>query len=74
MCFQEWIQGGGDSQMAIVTMVMEMNNIIFSGIETHPTKNHDQIEKGKKGTRQVMELMKKKIQHCFDGRSKTWRV
>ena len=30
--------------MAIVTMVMEMNNIIFSGIETHPTKNHDQIE------------------------------
>lgn len=36
--------GGGDSQMAIVTMVMEMNNIIFTGFETHPTKNHDQIE------------------------------
>lgn len=36
--------GGGDSQMAIVTMVMEMNNIIFTGFETHPTKNHDQIQ------------------------------
>lgn len=36
--------GGGDSQMAIVTMVMEMNNIIFCGFETHGTKNHDQIE------------------------------
>ena len=36
--------GGGDSQMAIVTMVMEMNNIIFCGFETHPTKNHDQIQ------------------------------
>jgi len=36
--------GGGDSQMAIVTMVMEMNNIIFTGFETHGTKNHDQIQ------------------------------
>ena len=36
--------GGGDSQMAIVTMVMEMNNIVFTGFETHGTKNHDQIE------------------------------
>jgi len=36
--------GGGDSQMAIVTMVMEMNNIIFCGFETHGTKNHDQIQ------------------------------
>ncbi len=35
--------GGGDSQMAIVTMVMEMNNLIFTGFETYPTKNHDQI-------------------------------
>lgn len=36
--------GGGDSQMAIVTMVMEMNNIIFCGFESHGTKNHDQVE------------------------------
>lgn len=36
--------GGGDSQMAIVTMVMDCNNIVFTGFETHPTKNHDQIE------------------------------
>jgi hypothetical protein len=36
--------GGGDSQMAIVTMVMEMNNIVFAGFETHGTKNHDQVE------------------------------
>ena len=25
--------GGGDSQMAIVTMVMEMNNLVFTGFE-----------------------------------------
>jgi len=36
--------GGGDSQMAIVTMVMEMNNLIFCGFETHGTKNHDQVQ------------------------------
>ena len=36
--------GGGDSQMAIVTMVMELNNLIFAGFETHSTKNHDQVE------------------------------
>jgi hypothetical protein len=36
--------GGGDSQMAIVTMVMELNNLIFTGFETHSTKNHDQVE------------------------------
>ena len=36
--------GGGASEMAIVTMTMEMNNIIITGLESHPCKSHDQIE------------------------------
>ena len=31
--------GGGASEMAIVTMTMEMNNIIITGMESHPA-NH----------------------------------
>lgn len=36
--------GGGDSQLAIVTMCYEMNNLVFCGIETYHTKNHEQIK------------------------------
>jgi len=36
--------GGGSSEMAIITMTMEMNNIIITGMETHPARSHDQIE------------------------------
>ena len=36
--------GGGASEMAIVTMTMEMNNIIITGMESHPAKSHDMIE------------------------------
>tara|TARA_Y100001936_G_scaffold229973_1_gene252633 strand:+ start:578 stop:1111 length:534 start_codon:yes stop_codon:yes gene_type:complete len=30
--------------MAIVTMTMEMNNIVITGMESHPAKSHDMIE------------------------------
>ena len=36
--------GGGASEMAIVTMVMESNNIVITGMESHPAKSHDMIE------------------------------
>ena len=36
--------GGGASEMAIITMTMEMNNIIITGMESHPAKSHDMIE------------------------------
>jgi hypothetical protein len=36
--------GGGASEMAIVTMTMEMNNIVITGMESHPAKSHDMIE------------------------------
>ena len=36
--------GGGASEMAIITMTMEMNNIIITGLESHPAKSHDMIE------------------------------
>jgi hypothetical protein len=36
--------GGGSSEMAIVTIVMEQNNIVMCGMESHGTKNHDMIE------------------------------
>ena len=36
--------GGGSSEMAIITMTMEMNNIIITGMESHPAKSHDMIE------------------------------
>ena len=36
--------GGGASEMAIITMTMEMNNIVITGMESHPCKSHDQIE------------------------------
>lgn len=36
--------GGGASEMAIITMTMEMNNIVITGMESHPAKSHDMIE------------------------------
>ena len=36
--------GGGSSEMAIVTMVMESNNIVITGMESHPARSHDMIE------------------------------
>ena len=36
--------GGGASEMAIITMTMESNNIIITGMESHPCKSHDMIE------------------------------
>lgn len=36
--------GGGASEMAIITMTMESNNIIITGMESHPAKSHDMIE------------------------------
>lgn len=36
--------GGGSSDMAIVTMTMIENNVIITGMETHPARSHDEIE------------------------------
>jgi hypothetical protein len=36
--------GGGSSELAIVTLCMEQNNIIICGAETHAAKNHDMIQ------------------------------
>lgn len=36
--------GGGSSDLAIITCCFENNNLIFCGCETYPAKNHDQIE------------------------------
>ena len=36
--------GGGTSDFAIVTMTMEMNNLIITGMETYPAKSHEHIE------------------------------
>ena len=36
--------GGGTSDLAIVTMTMEMHNLVICGMETHPAKSHDEIE------------------------------
>ena len=35
--------GGGTSDFAIVTLTMEMNNIIICGMETYPAKSHEEI-------------------------------
>lgn len=36
--------GGGSSDLAIISMAFEDNNLIFTGAETYPAKNHDQID------------------------------
>mgnify|MGYP004034513353 FL=1 len=36
--------GGGSSDLAIISMCFENNNLIFCGAETYPAKNHDQIQ------------------------------
>ncbi len=36
--------GGGTSDFAIVTMTMELNNLIICGMETYPAKSHEHIE------------------------------
>ena len=36
--------GGGTSDLAIVTMTMELHNLVICGMETHPAKSHDEIE------------------------------
>lgn len=36
--------GGGSSELAIVTLTMEQNNIIICGAESHPARNHDMIQ------------------------------
>lgn len=36
--------GGGSSELAIVSMTMERNNIIICGLESHPCKSHDEIQ------------------------------
>lgn len=36
--------GGGSSEMAIVSMTMERNNVVVVGMESHPCKSHEMIE------------------------------
>jgi len=36
--------GGGTSELAIVTIVMEQNNMVICGAESHAAKNHDMIQ------------------------------
>ena len=36
--------GGGSSQMALVSIVVELNKVIIIAMDSHPVKGHDQIQ------------------------------